>query len=153
MENNYLFLIKGHYWGKSNVNMKNRSNVIDVSKNVSDIQDLLIHTGTLITDYSSVLFDFVLLDRPIILYPYDFEEFLENRSMYYDYYQDLPGPFAKNEADLFGLIKAIDSVFNNKEYKERYQKFKDRFNFYKDGKSCERLYEYLLKIGKTSTIQ
>src|SRR5207245_1086903 len=100
----------------------------------------------LITDYSSVFFDFMLLDRPVIFYPYDFDEFLiESTHLYYDYYKELPGPFAKNEEELFELIKTIELIFNQKEYREKYDKFKNRFNYYKDGKSCERLYNRLLK--------
>jgi CDP-glycerol glycerophosphotransferase len=143
-QNNYLLLIKSHYWKRSNVDIRNYSNIIDVSEKVSDIQDLLIHVDVLITDYSSVAFDFALLDKPIIFYPYDYNEYLENRILYMDYYTDLPGPFAKNEDELFELIQSIDYIFNGTEYKEKYVKFKKRFNYYVDGKSSERLYNYLM---------
>jgi len=143
-EKNYIMLLKGHYWGKSNLNLKEKySNIIDVSKNVNDIQDLFVFTDIIISDYSSIFFDFVLQDRPIIFYCYDYNEYLKNRKFYYDYYNDFPGPFAKNEDELLECIKTIDSIFKNNEYKEKYYKFKNRFNHYKDGKSCERLLNFL----------
>jgi len=139
-----VFLIKKHPFEK-NINTPNHlSNIKDVSSVVEDVQELLVFTDILITDYSSVFFDFILLDRPIIYYSYDFEEYLENcRGMYYEYYKEMPGPFAKNENELLDLIETADKWFNGEEYQMKYKKFKDKFNYYQDGKSCERLFQLL----------
>ena len=139
-----VFLIKKHPFEKNIDFPTNLSNIEDVSSAVEDIQELLVFTDILITDYSSVFFDFILLDRPIIYYSYDFEEYLENcRGMYYGYYKEMPGPFAKNENELLDLIETINKWFNNEEYQVKYKKFKDKFNYYQDGKSCERLFQFL----------
>ena len=144
MKKGDVFLIKKHPFEK-NINVPtNLSNIEDVSSAVEDIQELLVFTDILITDYSSVFFDFILLDRPIIYYSYDFEEYLENcRGMYYEYYKEMPGPFAKNENELLDLIETVDKWFNNEEYQMKYKKFKDKFNYYQDGKSCERLFQFI----------
>jgi len=145
-KNNYLLLVKKHPAGKKISIPKNLCNIRDITFRVGDIQELLIFTNILITDYSSVFFDFVLLDRPIIYYPYDYEEYLENcRGMYYDYYKEIPGPFAKNEKKLLYLIKTVDKWFNDEAYQTKYKKFKNRFNYYQDGKSCERVYNLIMK--------
>ena len=143
-KNGDIFLIKKHQFEK-NINIPNNlSNIKDVSSAVEDVQELLTFTDILITDYSSVFFDFVLLDRPIIYYSYDFEEYLENcRGMYYDYYKEMPGPFAKNENELLDLIETADKWFNDEEYQIKYKKFKDKFNYYQDGKSSERLFQLI----------
>ena len=147
--NNYLFLIKNHYWGKINVNVKNYSNIMDVSKMVSDVQDLLIKIDILITDYSSVVLDFILLDKPIIFYTYDLQEYITTcRKLNYSYGDDsiLSGPFVKNENELFACLKSINIIFNDRKYQEKYKKCKEHFNYYLDGKSCHRLLDYLINL-------
>jgi CDP-glycerol glycerophosphotransferase (TagB/SpsB family) len=147
--NNYLFLVKKHQYEENIEILKDLSNIADVSNKVGDIQELLIFTDVLITDYSSVFFDFVLLDRPIIYYSYDYEEYLKNcRGMYYDYYKEMLGPFAKNEQELLHLIKTANNWFNADAYQEKYKKFKDKFNYYQDGKSSERLFQLLERNNK-----
>lgn len=147
-ENNYLFLVKKHPYERKIDIPDNLSNVIDISGKVEEIQELLIYTDILITDYSSVFFDFVLLDRPIIYYSYDYDKYLkECRGMYYDYYKEIPGPFAKREEDLIGLIKNANVWFNDKKYQLQYKKFRDKFNYYQDGKSCERLLKAIKNLN------
>ena len=143
-KNGDIFLIKKHPFEK-NINIPNNlSNIKDVSSAVEDVQELLVFIDILITDYSSVFFDFVLLDRPIIYYSHDFEEYLENcRGMYYEYYKEMPGPFAKNENELLDLIETADKWFNDEGYQIKYKKFKDKFNYYLDGKSSERLFQLI----------
>ena len=143
-ENNYVFLIKTHNLDKDKINLPIYSNIKDVSKKVNDIQDLYFHVDILISDYSSVFFDFVLLDKPIIFYIYDLVEYLEScRDMYYDIYNDMPGPFVNKEDDLIDCLKSIEIQFNNTEYRQKYNYFKNKFNFYRDGKSSERLANHL----------
>ena len=144
-KNNIMFLVKKHRDdGVIEIN-NNLSNIMDVSDKVKDVQDLLIDTDLLISDYSSVVFDYVLLDRPVILYCYDYEKYINNcRNMYYDYFKDMAGPFAKNENELFSLIKNIKVWHSNKEYQIKYKEFKERFNLFKDGKSSERIYNFLI---------
>lgn len=144
-ETNQLMLVKAHPYDRSTKLTVNSRNILNISKNMEDIQEILVCTDLLITDYSSVFFDFVLTNRPVIFYPYDYDNYLDERDMYYDYYSEIIGPFAKNENELFGLIKNIGSWFNNKDYQEKYQLFKNSFHKYQDGKSSERVMTYLMK--------
>ncbi|GIU71188.1 MAG: hypothetical protein KatS3mg003_0667 [Candidatus Nitrosocaldaceae archaeon] len=145
VNNNIIMLIKKHPYDK-HINIAKYSNIIDISNDVIDLQDLLINVDILITDYSSVMFDFVLLDRPIIFYPYDINEYIKDcRGLYYDYFKEVPGPFAYDEQELLYLISNIYDLFNNNDYILRYQKFKDKFHYYKDGRSCERLLQFLTR--------
>jgi CDP-glycerol glycerophosphotransferase len=107
---------------------------------VDDIQEVLIHSDILITDYSSVCFDFALTGRPIIYYPYDFGDYLQySRKFYIDYFTEMPGPFAKNARELLDLIVNWNNWFEDYDYQVKYQKFIQRFQTYKDGNSCDRL--------------
>lgn len=81
--------------------------VIDAS-DYSDIQQLFLVADVLITDYSSVFFDYSLLNRPIIFYAYDFNKYKDDlRGFYYDYQKFVPGPIVYNQADLFSIIPTI----------------------------------------------
>ena len=144
-ENNFAFLLKQHPQEKSTLNYNTYSNIINVS-NYVDIQEMLPFTDLLITDYSSIVTDFALLERPIIFYPYDIEEYSQMRNIKQDYYKDMPGPFVYNEEELLSEIKLDKIHFNKPEYKQRFQKFQDDFNQFKDDKSSERLYDFLINL-------
>lgn len=143
IKNNYTLLLKNHPNERSDFNVENYSNIIDVSSRVNDVQDLLIHVDVLITDYSSVVMDFILSNKPIIFYPYDYDEYTKIRKWDIDYYSIVPGPFAKNEEELLECLKSIETIFRGTAYKEKYEELRNKYHFYKDGKSCERLYNFL----------
>src|SRR3989338_10034200 len=146
--NNYILLVKDHpisIFGRR-VKSINLSNIQDVTNVCDDIQELLIYVDILITDYSGMIFEFCLTNRPIIFYFYYYNDYLKNcRSMCYDYFSEMPGPFAKNEATLLFLIKNVSHWFNDAAYKEKYNNLRDKFNKFQDGRSCERLYKYIRK--------
>ncbi|HET8574538.1 MAG TPA: CDP-glycerol glycerophosphotransferase family protein [Edaphocola sp.] len=143
-QKNYLFLVKKHPWQKNFHIPENLSHIIDVSGEIDDIQELYPHVDILINDYSSAFFDFMLSKKPVIFYPYDLENYLENcRGMYLDYYKDLPGPFAQNEPELFSLIFSVEEWQNDTAYQARYDHLLRRYNLYIDGHSSERVLKLL----------
>lgn len=148
---NYVLLIKKHPYDNfllNGLNLNEYSNIIDVSNIVIDIQDLLVDIDILITDYSSIMFDFVLLNRPIIFYPYDIHLYTDRcRGLYYDYFEDLPGPFAMTEQELLTLLKNIYILFEDNNYQRKYREFKERFHYYQDGNSCKRLFDTLVNLS------
>jgi len=143
-ENNYVLFVKKHPMEKLLKIPKDLSNIKDISFEIDDIQEILPFVDVLITDYSSTFFDYILTGKPVIYYSYDFEEYLNNcRGMYYDYYKELPGPFAKTENELINLIKNIDLWSKKESYKHEYNKLVDKFNKFKDGNSSKRLINLL----------
>jgi len=117
VDQNYVFLVKKHAFDKNLVIPSDLLRIIDVSDKVDDIQEVLIHSDILITDYSSVCFDFALTGRPIIYYPYDFGDYLQSsRKLYIDYFTDMPGPFAKNARELLDLIVNWNIWFEDHNY-------------------------------------
>lgn len=145
-QNNYILLVKDHpisIFGRRLKNI-NLSHIRDVTDACDDIQELLIHADILITDYSGTIFEYCLINRPIIFYCYDYDDYLRNcRQMCYDYFREMPGPFARNEEALIPLIENAAQWFWQVTYKKRYNRLRDRFNKFQDGQSCERLYEYI----------
>jgi CDP-glycerol glycerophosphotransferase len=146
LETNSIFLIKWHPYEKNQYHIENFSQIKVISKKVDDLYELLPQVDILITDYSNVSFDFSLLEKPIIFYPYDYEDYVNNvRNVFEDYFEAFPGPFVKNENDLLSELSKIESIFeNDKEYIEKYKKFKLKFQQFTDGNSCDRLYDYLM---------
>ena len=103
----------------------------------SDYDQLLKDTRLLITDYSSVCMNFALLSKPCIFYAFDLDEFINDRSFYYDYKSYVPGPVITDYRDLPGEIK-------NSRTSEKCTGFRN-FNFdYLDDKSSQRIYEAVI---------
>ena len=85
--------------------------VIDVST-YPDIQELLLASDVLVTDYSSSFFDYALLGRPIVFYAYDLENYRDNLRGFYLPYDEatLPGPITQTQDELFDVLEASAAV-------------------------------------------
>ncbi len=112
--------------------------------NDKDVYPVLKDTDLLITDYSSVFFDFLLLNRPIIFYCYDYEEYIKkDRQLLFDYNKVTPGDKVKTFEE---LLTAISKNLENPGmyWKERKEILDWAFN-YQDGNASERLIDELKK--------
>ncbi len=138
-ETNSLFLLKGHLIGKL-VDHQGYVNIRNISKEV-DIHELYLISDVLITDYSSTMVDFSLLDKPILLFPYDLEEYAKKRGMYYDLNDIAPGPMLFTINELIEALRDIDEI--EKIYAEKRRIIRDRFNKYVDGNSTKRILDFL----------
>lgn len=128
----YVLILKFHP-SVEFVDLKSVCNefVIDLTS-YCDINDILIITDILITDYSSVVFEYSLLERPMLFYAYDLESYLDERDFYYDYKEFVPGKIVKTTDELIRNIKTNDFQV------EKVSVFKNKFFDYFDGKSTER---------------
>lgn len=79
------------------------ANIVDASI-YQDIQELYLLADLLITDYSSVMFDYALLKRPILLYCYDLDEYIARRGMYFDFAEKAPGPVCETVDEVLEYI-------------------------------------------------
>ncbi len=145
--NKILFLIKKHYYNRNDgKTVEGYSNIIDYTDKSCDTQELLFNTDVLITDYSSCYIDYLLLNRPIIFYCYDYNEYLkQDREMYFEYDEVTPGDKAKN-FDM--LIESIDKAINgNKEYLDDLKRVKNIFySLENQGIVCHKLLEKIDKL-------
>jgi CDP-glycerol glycerophosphotransferase (TagB/SpsB family) len=109
-----------------------------------DIYPLLKRVNILITDYSSVYFDFLLLDRPIIFAPFDLHEFvcLDGQELFYEYNEVTPGPKA---TDWNKVLALVERSLHTDEYKAQRKEICQRFNEFHDGKNSERVYAIIKK--------
>lgn len=107
-----------------------------------DISSLYLVSDMLITDYSSVMFDYSLLKRPMLFYCYDLDEYKDTlRGFYFDFLKEAPGPILLKSEDLVTAIKEYDPS----KYKERYEAFSKKYNHADDGKASEKVVELIKK--------
>lgn len=116
--------------------------IIDITKMKFEPQVCLYHSDVLITDYSSVWIDYLLLRRPLVFYYYDnFEK--EDTGLLYDIKADPPGHICFNEDELFLLIKKIKM---NYDYMRPSDSIVSKYHKYVDNKSCERVYKAITQL-------
>jgi len=120
--------------------------------NLTDIsaQKLMAASDMLITDYSSCFFDYLLLDRPIIHYLYDYDYYKNtDRGLYYDKDEVICGSAPENEDELIQAI--IDNLYNPNQFKELRLNRKSKFMTYESPDSCkiiaQRIFEELKEKG------
>lgn len=116
--------------------------VFDFSK--ENINNLMMVSDVLITDYSSVIFEYSLLKKPIIFFAYDYEKYKNNlRDFYFDYKDFIPGNIAMTTEE---VIENLNKIECNSFNIERIIKFSTEFCEYRDGNSSKRFVdEFLLK--------
>ncbi|MGW5093323.1 bifunctional glycosyltransferase/CDP-glycerol:glycerophosphate glycerophosphotransferase [Streptomyces nodosus] len=120
--------------------------VWDVSE-YPDIADLYLLADTLITDYSSVMFDYAHLKRPMLFFTYDLEHYRDTlRGFYFDFEKDSPGPLIATSEELVTAIRDIDSVAA--EYQDRFARFHHLFCDLDDGHASGRVLDRMLEQAK-----
>lgn len=131
----FVVLFRPHYFVVNQFDLTcYKDFVMDVSQ-YDDINELYIVSDMLMTDYSSVFFDYANLKRPMLFFMYDYEEY---KGKLRDFYLDvttLPGPIVYTNEE---LGKAILDLAQNFEYDEAYRQFNQTYNTYNDAHSSER---------------
>lgn len=144
--NNVVLVCKLHPFDKNSLDFELSEDFYKMDSD-SDVYPILKHTDALITDYSSVYFDYLLLDRPILYYAPDLEEYQEQCRGFYEPYEKLTaGAITKTEEELFNAMQnVIDGIDN---YKEQRKALRDRMFKYQDGRNCERVVEWIKSLDK-----
>jgi CDP-glycerol glycerophosphotransferase len=134
----YVILLRLHYLIANSIDVSTyRGFVFDFS-NHNDIRDLYIISDLLITDYSSVFFDFLCLKRPIIFYTYDIESYRDKiRGFYFDFEREAPGPLVMTTDQLIESIKQIG--VGRDEPSEELMRFHKKFCQLESGNSTKRV--------------
>lgn len=139
-QNKLYFFINLHPKYRSQTRNLNLNNIFFIEE--SDIYPLLPYFDLLITDYSSIFADFLLLERPIVFYPYDFESYCAAEKLTIDYQNQTPGPKVTNPEQLKTAI--LDNLKNDLYQKEKSTMRKFYYQ-YQDGKAAERISDFLLR--------
>lgn len=145
-ENQYNILIKVHPFIYRK--FKEEADIQDYL--VSDLMDpneVLSVTDILITDYSSIFFDFLVTEKPIIFYSWDRDLYHFERGMYLNE-DELPGPVTENIEELISALETVDQITS--EYKEKYKSLANRMVKYDDGHATERYVDYIFNNNHSS---
>ena len=119
--------------------------VIDVSR-YPDIQELLMISDLLVTDYSSLFFDFSLLDRPMIFYAYDLEHYRDElRGFYLDYEDSVPGDVVRSQTELHEAIRDVSE--GRDPFEVRRRDFATAYGPHSDGRASRRVLDALTEIN------
>ena len=104
-------------------------------KSGMNINELMTVADICISDYSSVVFEYSLFERPMLFYVYDLEDYIDERGLYYDFDEITPGPLCRTNEEMLDYIKHIDERFDKQEVTD----FKNKFMCCCDGHSSERI--------------
>ena len=125
-----LLLSRAHYFYGGPGTQSDK--VRDVSAHPSPEQ-LMLAADVLITDYSSIMFDYAVLDRPIVIHAPDWDVYRTLRGTYFDLMEQAPGPVTRSEAEVVAAIQAGDPA------REARAAFRARFCSLEDGRAAERV--------------
>lgn len=133
-------LFRGHHLAENLLTDINIPNVTIVPE-YFDTNELLGIVDIMITDYSSVFFDFLVTDKPIIHYVYDYDSYEAERGLYFGL-NELPGDVARNTEELINSVENYLSI----DYKptNKYLAAKDKFVYKDDGKVTERVIDWVV---------
>ena len=106
----------------------------DVTKTMS-IEDLLFVSDIVISDYSSLVFEYSLFNRPMLFYAYDLEDYDDWRGFYYPYEEMTPGPVCRTNEEMIAYIRALPESFDQ----EKVTAFREKFMSACDGHATERI--------------
>ncbi|AXE86332.1 CDP-glycerol glycerophosphotransferase family protein [Streptomyces sp. Go-475] len=135
-----VLLVRGHYFygGAASplTNLRRTGRIIDVSS-YDPVEELCLAADALVTDYSSIMFDYANLDRPLVIYADDWETYRTTRGVYFDLMAEAPGPVARTQEELTEIL-TTDAWRDEGAAKAR-AVFRRRFCEYDDGRAAERV--------------
>ena len=106
----------------------------DFSEKMS-VDELMCVSDICISDYSSLIFEYSLFERPMVFFAYDLDEYFDERGFYYDYDELTPGPVFKSTDEITDYIMDIDSLYN----KNTIINFRNKFMSACDGNATHRI--------------
>lgn len=138
LSDEYILIIKHHGLAKKVPEVPEEYKdkfAFEFSKNkFLSIEKLLSIADICITDYSSIGFEYAIMERPMIFFAYDIDDYLDQRGMYYDYDKITPGPVVKTTEEIAHYIKHLDELYDPNVVKE----FKNKYVHACDGHAVER---------------
>ncbi len=142
--NDYALILKLHPFTAKKYKLSEEDNqkygdfVFDASNSLN-IETALCAADYLIADYSSLIFEYALLNKPMIFYAYDLEKYDRDRSFYFDYKSFVPGRIVTTNEEI------IASILSESCHQEKIEAFKNKFMSACDGKCVERIAEYAVR--------
>jgi CDP-glycerol glycerophosphotransferase len=141
----WFLLVRAHYLDRYALPRRHHPYAMDVSAH-HDVSELLVLADALLTDYSSVMFDFALTNRPMAFHLYDYELYATSRGTYFDLKAEAPGPVVETTTEVGAWLKDVDAT--HERYAEAYRRFQQRHCDYEHGTAAEDVVEAVFsKLG------
>ncbi|MEW1779232.1 bifunctional glycosyltransferase family 2 protein/CDP-glycerol:glycerophosphate glycerophosphotransferase [Streptomyces sp. NPDC086777] len=140
----FVILARAHYWHGGPLASGDR--VIDVSDHPG-VESLCLAADALVTDYSSIMFDYANLDRPIVVHTQDWDAYDAARGTYFDLRASPPGAVARTEDELIDIFAG--GHWRGSRSAELRAAFRDRFCRFDDGRAAERVVRHVV-LGETA---
>lgn len=137
----YVLMTKYHPLMKTgSYHEENSDFMLDVTKLLSPEEALSV-ADILVGDYSSIMFEYLLLRKPMISFIPDIEEYIGDRGFFFPYEETMPGPYVKTQSELIDAILNVESWYNKKHNEVYLKKFMSAC----DGHSTERIFTEVFK--------
>ena len=111
------------------------------------IEELLTASDVCITDYSSIIFEYSLFERPLLFFAYDMQEYLDERGFFYPIREMMPGPICSTTQELTEILKTPGAEFDL----VRVREFKYRFMSGCDGHATARIMQLMDRISEKNS--
>ena len=138
MPEGFTLLFRGHHNTHAAHTDRVSGSAIDVTK-YPDVTDLYLAADILVTDYSSVMFDFTVTGKPILFLAPDLERYRAERGFYLDYENEVPGPIFKTADELLAALPNISRI--SADYAPEYRAWQAKFDHLEDGFAAKRVVE------------
>lgn len=136
MKEDTVWLVKHHYLIMDRIDWSAYEGFIYTFDKSYDISLLYLVSDMMVTDYSSVMFDYSILKRPMLFYCYDLSEYKDTlRGFYFDFLKEAPGPVVQTTEALIESIKEYDYEL----YRENYEAFIAKYNHADDGNASRKI--------------
>jgi CDP-glycerol glycerophosphotransferase len=141
-----FLMLRTHYLDEYKLSDRYRSFAADLTRH-NDVTELMLIADVLVTDYSSVMFDFANTGRPMVFYTYDYDDYVrDERGTYVDLPDVAPGPLVADTDSLVAALKGVDAA--HEAHRDRYAAFRERFCEYETGHAAEHVVKEFFEKGR-----
>ena len=134
----YAVLLRGHNYNLRDGGTDNSAAVLDVTS-YPEINDLILAADVAVLDYSSLRFDWLITEKPVLFFVPDLDDYLSARTVLFDYRSSAPGPLLVSTAEVVTALRDLPAV--STEYAAARRAFNATFNGLHDGKAAKRVVE------------
>lgn len=137
LESDYILLVRLHPSVNNRIDFSDYNGFVYNFSDYPILNDLLFITDILITDYSSIPFEFSFLQKPMIFYPYDLDKYRKTRGFWVPYHELVPGPIAYSTEEI------VQFIHNSSFQLEKIEVFHEEWNKYSIGNSSKNVIQIL----------
>jgi CDP-glycerol glycerophosphotransferase len=141
LQDDYIVLLRMHYLVSDRFHLDEYDGFVFDYSSHGDIRELYLLSDILITDYSSVFFDYAILKRPMIFFVHDIDEYRDKlRGFYFDFEKEAPGGLTNTTEEVIDEIRSVESMSSSD-----FNKFYKTFTYLEDGNATRRVLSQLLQ--------